>query len=130
MSNLEQERPEQPPRPEMSYPPKNILIVDDNAVNRKLLRLTLQAENYTTVDAADGIEALAALKLQAFDIVVSDILMPNMDGYALCKEVRRCSHLKTCFSFFIPQPISLRTMRGLVWHVVRTDSSKKRAHRA
>jgi signal transduction histidine kinase len=94
MSNLEQERPEQPPRPEMSYPPKNILIVDDNAVNRKLLRLTLQAENYTTVDAADGIEALAALKLQAFDIVVSDILMPNMDGYALCKEVRRCSHFK------------------------------------
>jgi signal transduction histidine kinase len=91
ISNLEQERPEQPPGPEMSFPSKNVLIVDDNPINRKLLRVTLQAENYTTVEAADGIEALAALKLQVFDIVVSDILMPNMDGYDLCKEVRRCS---------------------------------------
>ena len=94
ISNLEQERPAQPSGPEMNFRPKNVLIVDDNPINRKLLRVTLQAENYTTGDAADGIEALAALKSQAFDIVVSDILMPNMDGYALCKEVRRCSQSK------------------------------------
>jgi CheY-like chemotaxis protein/nitrogen-specific signal transduction histidine kinase len=94
ISNLGQERPEQRPGPEMSFPSKTVLIVDDNPVNRKLLRVILEAENYTTFEAGDGIEALAALKLPPFDIVVSDILMPNMDGYVLCKEVRRRSELK------------------------------------
>jgi CheY-like chemotaxis protein len=66
-----------------------ILIVDDGAMNRKMLRLTLEAEQHTTVEAEDGIEALAALQRQSIDLVVSDVLMPNMDGYSLCSEVCR-----------------------------------------
>jgi serine phosphatase RsbU (regulator of sigma subunit) len=66
-----------------------ILIVDDNATNRKLLRVTLEAERYSTVEAEDGIEALAALRREPIDLVISDVLMPNMDGYSLCSEVCR-----------------------------------------
>ena len=66
-----------------------ILIVDDNATSRKWLRVILEAEQYTTVEAEDGIEALAALKREPVDLVVSDVLMPNMDGYSLCSEVCR-----------------------------------------
>jgi len=66
----------------------NVLIVDDIATNRKLLRVTLQAEGHQTVEAADGVEALDILKSQPIDAIISDILMPRMDGYRLCHEVR------------------------------------------
>jgi serine phosphatase RsbU (regulator of sigma subunit)/CheY-like chemotaxis protein len=68
-----------------------ILIVDDNQTNRKLLRITLEAERYATIEAEDGIAALAALAGQPIDLIVSDVLMPNMDGFSLCSEVRRQS---------------------------------------
>jgi serine phosphatase RsbU (regulator of sigma subunit)/FixJ family two-component response regulator len=66
-----------------------ILIVDDSAMNRKVLRFTLEAGQHTTAEAEDGIEALAALQRQPIDLVISDVLMPNMDGYTLCSEVCR-----------------------------------------
>ena len=65
-----------------------ILVVDDNATNRKLLRVTLAEEGITTVEAGDGIEALMALDREPVDAIISDILMPRMDGYRLCYEVR------------------------------------------
>ncbi len=67
----------------------NILIVDDIATNRKLLRAVLEAEGLTVFDAADGVEALTLLEREPVDAVISDILMPRMDGYRLCLEVRR-----------------------------------------
>ena len=71
-----------------------ILIVDDNAVNCKLLRAQLEADGHTIQQAGDGVEALANLEWEAFDAVISDILMPRMDGYRLCHEVRRRETLK------------------------------------
>ncbi len=67
----------------------NILIVDDNATNRKLLRAQLEAEGHTVLDAADGVEALAVLESAPVDALISDILMPHMDGYRLCHRIRR-----------------------------------------
>ena len=67
----------------------NLLIVDDHDTNLRLLRAQLEAEGHTVVDAANGVEALDALATQAFDGVISDILMPRMDGYRLCLEVRK-----------------------------------------
>ncbi len=67
----------------------NILIVDDVAANRKLLRVQLEAEGFVVVEAADGIEALQVLSREPLDAVLSDILMPRMDGYRLCHEVRK-----------------------------------------
>src|SRR2546430_767382 len=67
----------------------NILIVDDHATNRKLLRAQLEAESHGVLEAADGVEALQVLEREPVDGVVSDILMPNMDGFRFCLEVRK-----------------------------------------
>ncbi|MEO5958468.1 MAG: response regulator [Opitutaceae bacterium] len=66
----------------------NILIVDDRPANLKLLRIVLEAEGINVCEAADGVEALGVLKLKRVDAIISDILMPRMDGYRLCMEVR------------------------------------------
>ncbi|MEO8034918.1 MAG: response regulator, partial [Acidobacteriota bacterium] len=68
--------------------PLRILIVDDLPVNLKLLRAQLESEGHVVVDAANGVEALAILADQKIEAIVSDILMPVMDGYRLCYEVR------------------------------------------
>lgn len=66
----------------------NILIVDDSPTNLKLLRLLLEAGGLSVREAANGIEALAVLKTGPVDAIISDILMPGMDGYRLCMAVR------------------------------------------
>ncbi len=66
-----------------------ILIVDDIPVNLKLLRAVLEAADFEVVEAPDGAEALAVLEREEVDAIISDILMPRMDGYRLCQEVRK-----------------------------------------
>jgi CheY-like chemotaxis protein len=73
----------------------NILIVDDHTTNRKLLRVTLEAESHALLEASDGIEALEVLARENVDAIISDILMPNMDGFRLCHEVRKSEVLRT-----------------------------------
>jgi len=53
-----------------------------------LLRVTLEPEGSAVFEAADGVEALDTLEREKVDVIISDILMPNMDGYRLCYEVR------------------------------------------
>ena len=65
-----------------------ILIVDDNATNRKLLVSLLQHEGHEMMEAVDGKDALAALRAQRPQLVMSDILMPTMDGYEFVRQVR------------------------------------------
>jgi PAS domain S-box-containing protein len=67
----------------------NILIVDDQPINLRLLRAELEAEGYTVFEASNGEEGLAVLDRQQIDVIISDILMPVMDGYRFCHEVRR-----------------------------------------
>ena len=66
-----------------------VLIVDDSPTNLKLLRAVLESENYRVIEASDGVQALAMLDREKVDAIISDILMPRMDGYRLCYEVRR-----------------------------------------
>ncbi len=66
-----------------------ILIVDDAPANRRLLRAVLEAGQFRVVDAADGVEALSILDQQPVQAIISDVLMPNMDGFRLCLEVRK-----------------------------------------
>ena len=70
-----------------------ILVVDDIQTNRKLLRAQLEAEGHEVVEAEDGLEALRILEREDFEAVISDILMPRMDGYRLCYEVRQSEKL-------------------------------------
>jgi signal transduction histidine kinase len=67
----------------------NILIADDNPTILKMLRAVLEAEGHRVWGAADGEEALKVLEHEDIQAVISDILMPHMDGYRLCLEVRK-----------------------------------------
>ncbi len=64
------------------------LIVDDNAADRELTCVFLKAEGFTVLEASDGMEGLEVLGRAEVDVVISDGLMPRMDGYRLCYEVR------------------------------------------
>jgi CheY-like chemotaxis protein len=69
--------------------PMTVLIADDNATSCKLLRAVLEAEGHQVIEAADGVEALDLLERQPVDAIIADLLMPNLDGYRLCREVRQ-----------------------------------------
>ena len=71
----------------------NLLIVDDIPTDLKLLRAQLEAEGHAVFEAHDGVDALALLERQRVDAVISDILMPRMDGYRLCYEIRKHARL-------------------------------------
>jgi two-component system, cell cycle sensor histidine kinase and response regulator CckA len=71
-----------------------VLVVDDHAINRKLLRVMLGSGGHETVEAADGVEALEHLQGGGFDAVISDVFMPRMDGYRLTHEIRRSAELR------------------------------------
>jgi PAS domain S-box-containing protein len=71
-----------------------ILIVDDVAVNLKLLRVRLEGEGHQVVEARNGVEALKVLNAEGAHVIISDILMPEMDGYRLCHEVRHSERFK------------------------------------
>jgi signal transduction histidine kinase len=66
-----------------------LLIVDDIAINRRLLRAQLALAGHTAVEAGNGIEGLAVLAGDTVDGVISDILMPEMDGFRFCLELRK-----------------------------------------
>ncbi len=67
---------------------RRILVVDDDALARKNISAFLASEGYRVEQASDGIEALEVLKKHLFDLVLSDIVMPRMDGFALIQHVR------------------------------------------
>lgn len=66
----------------------NILIVDDKSENRYMLESFLQSNKYQTYSADNGRQALEILESAAIDLIITDILMPEMDGYMLCKKVK------------------------------------------
>ncbi|MCB2230153.1 response regulator [bacterium] len=68
---------------------KRVLVVDDDATLLELLVDTLEAVGYETVPAPGGIEALEELTRQSFDVMVTDVKMPGVDGISLLKKVRR-----------------------------------------
>ena len=65
-----------------------ILIVDDEVRITDILNLYLKKEGYRTMTAGDGLKALAAMRETTPDLIISDLMMPNMDGIAFCKEVK------------------------------------------
>src|ERR1700722_19969274 len=70
-------------------PTMKILIVDDIPANLHLLRAVLEQQSYEVTEAANGLEGLAVLEREPIDAIISDLLMPKMDGYRFCEEVRR-----------------------------------------
>jgi len=70
-----------------------ILVVDDEPQMRNLIRIYLKRQGYLIHEAQNGIEALQWLNRQPIDLVILDIMMPEMDGYAVCTEIRRIQTL-------------------------------------
>lgn len=71
----------------------NILVVDDEPQITRVLKTTLSSQGYATRTAADGKEALQAMKNWPPDLVITDLRMPNMDGLALCRHIREQSQV-------------------------------------
>jgi len=72
----------------------DILIVDDSASMRQMVSFTLKGAGYEVVEAVDGVDALSKAKDKSFNIVVTDVNMPNMDGISLIKELRTLASYK------------------------------------
>ncbi|MEO0347925.1 MAG: PleD family two-component system response regulator [Pseudomonadota bacterium] len=66
-----------------------ILVVDDVAANTKLLEAKLKAEYYVVKTAASGIEALEVLAEGSYDVILLDVMMPGMDGFEACREIKK-----------------------------------------
>lgn len=67
----------------------SVLVVDDEPMARTLLRLMLVRSGFEVLEAADGLEAIAKLKEQLPDIMILDVMMPGIDGFAVCEAVRQ-----------------------------------------
>ena len=68
--------------------PKKILIVEDEANIRELLRLYLEREGYTVLEAENGVEGIKKWKSDKPDMLLLDVMKPVMDGWAVCREIR------------------------------------------
>jgi CheY-like chemotaxis protein len=67
---------------------KNVLVVDDSATIRKFVAAALQLKGYRAITAADGMEALEKMPAQVIDVIITDLNMPDMDGYELIRTIR------------------------------------------
>jgi DNA-binding response OmpR family regulator len=71
----------------------NILVVDDEVRIRSIVRKYAEFEGHTVAEAADGMAALSLCKTNDFDIVIMDIMMPELDGFSACREIRKFSQV-------------------------------------
>src|ERR1700733_6429091 len=73
----------------LMVPALPILIVDDDPLVRSLMRATLEVDGYDIIEAGDGEEACDLFEARRPQLLVADVVMPHMDGFALCRELRR-----------------------------------------
>ncbi len=78
----------------MKIRPIRVLLVEDNAANRFLIRVVLEKFKHEVIEAVDGIEALNIMLEDQFDLILSDVQMPKLDGYRLTKIIRACEEGK------------------------------------
>ena len=74
---------------------KRILVVDDSRTMRHMLTITLDSIGFNVVEAEDGVDGLSKARDDKFDLIITDINMPNMDGYELLK----CLRLEKSYQF-------------------------------
>ncbi|HEV2763999.1 MAG TPA: response regulator, partial [Pyrinomonadaceae bacterium] len=66
----------------------NVLLVDDEPDKRQLLAYALQVDGYEVRTAVNGVEALSAVETEPPDLIITDVMMPQMDGYEMARRVR------------------------------------------
>lgn len=120
----------------------NILIADDEERMRKLVSDFLKKEGYEIYEAADGRQALEIFASQQIDLLILDVMMPEIDGWAVCREVRKKSAVPIImltargeesdelFGFdlgadeYISKPFSLRVLVARVHAILRRSDDK------
>ena len=70
-----------------------ILVVDDEVRIRSIIKKYAEFEGHTVVEAGDGLEAVYLCRNNAYDIVIMDIMMPELDGFSACREIRKASQV-------------------------------------
>lgn len=84
---------------------EKIIIVDDEEHIRELLKFNLENSGYSTIYADNGIDALKLIKSERPQLILLDLMIPGMDGYDVCKEVRKDNNISTT-------PIIMITAKG------------------
>lgn len=82
---------------------KRILVVDDEMHMRQGLRDNLEFDDYDVLEAADGLEALETVQNELVDLIILDVMMPNLNGFEVCKRLRKAGN---------ETPIILLTAKG------------------
>ena len=72
---------------------KKILIVDDEKNIRNVIKEYAKFDGFETFEAEDGMQAVEMVKNQDFDIIIMDVMMPKLDGYSACKEIRKIKQI-------------------------------------
>ena len=71
----------------------HILVVDDEVRIRSIIKKYAEFEGHTVTEAADGMEAVRLCRGMSFDIVIMDIMMPELDGFSACREIRKVTNI-------------------------------------
>jgi len=93
---------------------EKILLVDDDPDILDAISMILESQGYQVVTARDGVEGLTNLKAEKPDLMILDLLMPNMDGFAVCKELQD------------PRWAKYRDIPILILTSVREEASRRR----
>ena len=72
---------------------KRLLIVDDEANIRLVVKEYAEFEGYEVAEAEDGMQAVELVKSQDFDVIIMDIMMPRLDGFSACKEIKKYKNI-------------------------------------
>ena len=89
--------------------PSTVLIVDDVPLNRKLQQTYLDSEGYNVMMASDGLEALEKIKQQPPDLVLLDVMMPRMNGFEVCQNLKDDDDTR-----FIPIILVIRNLNSII----------------
>lgn len=111
---------------------KKVLVVDDGATNRSFIKTFLMLQGLEADTAADGLEGLEAAKNKSYDLIFSDLEMPNLDGIGFLTEVKKLPAYKSVpviiLSSLTDQSIMDRTKAlGAVHYIVKPFNNDKMA---
>lgn len=93
--------------------PKRILVVEDESVLRTLIQKTLEKAGYVVHTAEDGMAALERFDNSTYDLVLLDIMMPNLDGFSVCAKIRQQSDVPIIFLTALSRPDDIAHGLGL-----------------
>ena len=115
------------PQGDLGTKPATVLVVDDEPAIREIVATLLEDEGYRVRHARDGVEALATIDDDTIDLVVSDVVMPRLDGASLVRKLRRRGHLIPVVLMsavyadvdlpgvrFVPKPFEIDRLLGTV----------------